>query len=68
MNPGAIIRPLASMRRRASALESSPTAAIRSPWIPTSARNQGAPVPSTTRAEEITRSSTTARITKRPPG
>src|SRR5207244_4371860 len=32
----------------------------RSPWIPTSARNHGAPVPSTTRPPAITRSNVPA--------
>src|SRR5262249_42875817 len=45
------------MRRRAASCERSPTAARRSPVMPTSARNQGAPVPSTTRPPEMTRAS-----------
>ena len=56
MKPGATTRPVASMRRLARAPERSPTAAIRSPITPTSARRQGAPVPSTTRPPAKTRS------------
>src|SRR5437773_2857206 len=50
MNPGATTRPDASIVRLARDPESRPTAAIFPPRTPTSARNQGAPVPSTTRA------------------
>ena len=57
MKPGATTWSAASIRRRAVAFERSPTAAMRSPAMPTSARNQGAPVPSTTRPPAITRSS-----------
>ena len=57
MNPGATTWSAASMRRRAAARERSPTATTRSPARPTSARNQGAPVPSTTRPPAMTRSS-----------
>src|SRR5688572_8741949 len=56
MKPGATTAPRASIRRRAGAPSSRPIAAIRSPRIPTSARNQGAPLPSTTRPFAMTRS------------
>src|SRR5204863_3075050 len=49
MKPGATTRREASIRRAVEEDDRSPTAAIRLPTIPTSARNQGAPVPSTTR-------------------
>ena len=49
MKPGATTSREASMRRAAGASFRSPTAAMRSPAMPTSARNQAAPVPSTTR-------------------
>src|SRR5688572_19113723 len=55
MKPGATTRREASMRRFAAARERSPTAAIRSPTIPTSPRNHGAPVPSTTRPPAMIR-------------
>jgi hypothetical protein len=55
-NPGATISLAASIRRAAPASERSPMAAIRSPRTPTAARNQGAPVPSTTRPRERIRS------------
>ena len=44
--PGATARPVASTTAGASAADRSPTAAIRSPRMPTSARTPGAPVPS----------------------
>jgi hypothetical protein len=50
MNPGATTRPDASIVRVAGADARRPTAAIFPPRTPTSAANQGAPVPSTTRA------------------
>ena len=50
MNPGATTRPEASIVRLAEAPASLPTAAIFPPRTPTSAVNQGAPVPSTTLA------------------
>jgi hypothetical protein len=56
MNPGATMWSRASMRRTAAAFERSPTATMRSPLIPMSARNQGAPVPSTMRPPAMTRS------------
>jgi hypothetical protein len=56
MKPGATMLPAASTFRAALAAERSPRAASRSPRMPTSARNQGAPVPSTTRPLAITRS------------
>ena len=56
MKPGAIMRSRTSMRRPALARERSPMAAMRSPLIPTSPRNQGAPVPSTIRPPASTRS------------
>src|SRR5512143_3614057 len=64
MKPGVRTRPFASMRRAACDFRSSgrrPTAAIRSPATATSARNAGAPVPSTTLAPSKTRSSREAR-------
>ncbi len=48
MNPGATIRPAASMTSRASAAARSPIAWMRSPDMPTSATNGSAPVPSAT--------------------
>src|SRR5690606_2060168 len=62
MNPGATTRPAASMRAAAAARERSPTAAIRPPATPTSARNQGSPVPSTTRPPAITTSNIWAAL------
>ena len=56
MKPGATTRPAASMRRVAVAPVEAPTAAMRSPTTQTSARNQGAPVPSTTRPPAKSRS------------
>src|SRR5687767_3677522 len=56
MKPGATTSREASMRRRALACDRSPTAVMRSPRTPTSARNQGAPEPSTTGPPEKTRS------------
>src|SRR5438094_600201 len=47
MNPGATMRPPASIRG-ASIGRCGSTAAIRSPWMATSARKAGRPVPSTT--------------------
>src|SRR5258705_3043204 len=47
MNPGAPIRPAASMRG-ASDWRRGSTATMRSPWMPTSARKDGRPVPSMT--------------------
>src|SRR6266542_5144216 len=57
MNPGATILPLASISHAACAPSRLPTAATRSPSIPTSARTHGAPVPSTTLPPRITKSS-----------
>src|SRR5690349_4185655 len=57
MKPGATTRPLASMTRRAGASSGNrPTAAMRSPRIAMSPKNQGLPVPSTTRPPRINRS------------
>jgi hypothetical protein len=56
MKPGATTRRLASMRRFACVPSRRPTAAIRSPTTQTSARNHGAPVPSTTRPPAKSRS------------
>jgi hypothetical protein len=56
MKPGARYFPAASTRRFADAFSRFPTAAIRSPRMPTSPRNHGAPVPSTTRPPEMIRS------------
>src|SRR5262245_12780960 len=56
MKPGAITSFDASMRRLAVASLSAPTATIRSPATQTSARNQGAPVPSTMRPPANSRS------------
>ena len=56
MNPGATYLPLASTRRLAEAFSRFPTATMRSPRTPTSARNHGAPVPSTTRPPAMIRS------------
>jgi hypothetical protein len=50
MNPGATTRPDVSIVRLAGAPASLPTAVIYPPRTPTSAANQGAPVPSTTLA------------------
>ena len=61
MNPGATTRFVASMRRFAAAPDRFPTAAIRSPEIPTSARTHGAPVPSTTRPPAKIRSNVAGR-------
>ncbi len=46
MNPGATARPDASTTVAARAPVRSPTTAMRSPWMATSARRPGAPVPS----------------------
>src|SRR6266540_5037082 len=54
MKPGASTRFCASMRDVARADWRFPTAVIRSPAMPTSPRNHGAPVPSTMRAFAIT--------------
>jgi hypothetical protein len=56
MKPGATTSLPASMRRVAFASFRSPMAAMRSPRMPTSARYQGAPVPSTIRPLAKTRS------------
>jgi hypothetical protein len=56
INPGATYLPVASMTRVALASASVPTATIRPPRTPTSAGNQGLPVPSRTRALRIRRS------------
>ncbi len=56
MKPGATTRPAASIVRRAAAVIPGATATIVSPRTATSARLQGAPVPSTTRPFRITRS------------
>src|SRR5579862_1265925 len=48
MNPGATHLPCTSTRRTAVSRERSPTAVIRSPVTPTSARKTGAPLPSAT--------------------
>ena len=56
MKPGATTCPAASMRVAAVARDRLPIAAMRSPTMPTSARNHGAPVPSTTRPLAITTS------------
>ncbi len=56
MKPGATTSRLASMRRFAVGALRRPTAAMRSPTTQTSARNQGAPVPSTTRPPAKSRS------------
>jgi hypothetical protein len=56
MKPGATTCPAASIRVRAPAADRLPIAVIRSPVMPMSARNQGAPVPSTTRPLAITTS------------
>src|SRR5271166_1748374 len=48
MNPGATMRPAASMRCLALAPSSRPMAAMRPPRMPMSAAYQGAPVPSIT--------------------
>ena len=56
MNPGATTSFEASMRVTARADDRLPMAAMRSPTRPTSARNQGAPVPSTTRPPAKSRS------------
>src|SRR5439155_670186 len=61
MNPGAIARSRSSTRRFVFSRERSPTAAMLSPRIPTSARNHGDPVPSTTRPPERIRSKTAAQ-------
>src|SRR5262245_65855641 len=47
MNPGATMRPRASMVRAASPWSAGPTAAIRSPSTATSPVADGAPLPST---------------------
>src|SRR5262245_28221361 len=54
--PGATTRPLASSTCVAVALARSPTAAMRSPRMPTSAARAAAPVPSTTWPPRISRS------------
>src|SRR5207249_9853871 len=56
MNPGATIRPLASMTRAADAPSMRSTAAILPLTIPTSRRARGAPLPSTTSPPVIRRS------------
>ena len=56
MNPGATTSPVASIRVFASAPFRLPIATIRSPRMATSAANQGAPVPSTTRPPVMTTS------------
>ena len=48
MNPGATILPDTSISRAPVDLATSPTAAMRSPTIATSARTRGLPVPSMT--------------------
>ena len=48
MKPGATVRPLASTSLVAVAGPSAPTAAMRCPWMATSAATPGAPLPSTT--------------------
>src|SRR5262245_48212642 len=58
MKPGATVRPVTSITRRASARARSATAATVSPWMPTSARRPGAPEPSTTVPPRSTRSNT----------
>src|SRR4029078_2390770 len=60
MKPGATYFPPASTRRFAEAFSRLPTATILSPRTPTSARNHGAPVPSTTRPPATIRSSAAA--------
>src|SRR5207249_6240130 len=61
MNPGATTRPAASMRRLAGTPCRFPTAAMRSPTTHTSARDHGAPVPSTTRPPAKSRSQEAGR-------
>src|SRR5262245_332009 len=56
MKPGATTSREASMRRFDARAPSAPTASMRSPTTQTSARNQGAPVPSTTRPPARSRS------------
>ena len=56
MKPGATTSPAASMRVVAWASASRPIAVIRSAVMPTSPRNQGAPVPSTIRPLAMTTS------------
>src|SRR5688500_10086053 len=58
MKPGATYLPVASIVVLACASRRSPTAAIRRSSMPTSARVQGAPLPSITRALRIKVSST----------
>ena len=58
MKPGATTRPRASIRRPADIRASEPIAAIRPARMPTSAWNQGVPVPSITRPCSITVSKT----------
>ena len=56
IKPGATTIPLASTTVAAEAPERSPRASMRWPMIPTSARTQGAPLPSTTRPPRMTTS------------
>ncbi len=55
-NPGTTYRPSSSITRSPVAFDRSPTAAIRPPRIPMSARNHGFPVPSSTRPPRSTMS------------
>src|SRR5262245_25991542 len=63
MNPGATTRPDASIVRAAVFPFRSPMAAIFPPRIPTSARNHGLPVPSTTLPRCSSRSKSCALAT-----
>ena len=56
MNPGVTTRPVASIVRVAACPASAPIATIRPSRTPTSAANQGALVPSTTRPPTKSRS------------
>jgi hypothetical protein len=60
INPGATTRFAASMVCAAWRPASCPISTIRSPVMPTSARNHGAPVPSTTRPPVINTSNVVA--------
>ena len=64
MKPGARIRPSASMTRRAGP-RIRPIWAMRPSATPTSARNRGAPEPSTTSAPRIDRSRVMLRLPQR---
>ncbi len=64
MKPGATWSPVASMTRRPCSGAISPSAAMRSPTRPTSARKAGAPVPSSTVPPRTTRSNEGAATTR----